>query len=75
MATDIEKAPEALQELVAQVDTGARKPVGATATIVFPTALAWALVQFWYASPLPFLLRFGVKDLPSRSPIEQRHTE
>ena len=22
-----------------------------------------------------FLLRFGVKDLPSRSPIEQRHTE
>ena len=60
MATDIEKAPEALQELVAQVDTGARKPVGATATIVFATALAWALFQFWYASPLPFLLRFGV---------------
>ncbi|MDP3762102.1 MAG: TRAP transporter permease [Ramlibacter sp.] len=60
MATDIEKAPEALQELVAQVDTGARKPVGATATIVFATALAWAVFQFWYASPLPFLLRFGV---------------
>ena len=60
MATDIEKAPEALQELVAQVDTGARKPSGVTARIVFATALAWALFQFWYASPLPFLLRFGV---------------
>jgi TRAP transporter 4TM/12TM fusion protein len=60
MATDIEKAPVELQELVAQVDTGARKPVGATATLIFATALAWALFQFWYASPLPFLLRFGV---------------
>jgi TRAP transporter 4TM/12TM fusion protein len=60
MATDIEKAPAALQELVAQVDTGARKPVGATATLIFATALAWAVFQFWYASPLPFLLRFGV---------------
>jgi len=60
MATDIEKAPEALQELVAKVDTGARKPAGATATVIFATALAWALFQFWYASPLPFLLRFGV---------------
>jgi TRAP transporter 4TM/12TM fusion protein len=60
MATDIEKAPEALQELVAKADTGARKPVGATAGIIFATALVWALFQFWYASPLPFLLRFGV---------------
>src|SRR5512134_2134494 len=60
MATDVEKAPVELQELVAQVDTGARKPAGATATLIFATALAWALFQFWYASPLPFLLRFGV---------------
>ena len=60
MASDIEKAPFDLQELVAQVDTGARKPVGATAAVIFGTALAWALFQFWYASPLPFLLRFGV---------------
>ncbi len=60
MASDIEKAPAALQELVAQVDTGARKPAGATASVIFGTALAWALFQFWYASPLPFLLRFGV---------------
>ena len=31
MATDIDKAPEALQELVAKADTGARKPGGVTA--------------------------------------------
>ena len=56
MATEIEKAPAALQELVAQADTGARKPTGATGTLVFPDALAWALFQLWYASPLPFTL-------------------
>ena len=28
MATDIEKAPAALQQLVAEVDTGGRKPTG-----------------------------------------------
>ena len=60
MASDIGKAPAELQELVAKVDTGARKPAGATGTLIFATALAWALFQFWYASPLPFLLRFGV---------------
>ena len=31
MATDIEKAPEALQELVAKADTGARKPAARSA--------------------------------------------
>ena len=35
MATDIEKAPEALQELVAKVDTGARKPAGPTGKLIF----------------------------------------
>ncbi len=60
MTTDIEKAPEALQQLVADADTGGRKPVGLTATFIFATALAWALFQYWYASPLPFALGFGV---------------
>ena len=49
MATDIEKAPEALQELVAKADTGARKAVGLTAKVIFTVALAWALFQFSYA--------------------------
>jgi TRAP transporter 4TM/12TM fusion protein len=60
MSTDIEKAPEALQQLVADNDTGGRKPTGATATFIFGVALLWALFQFWYASPLPFALGFGI---------------
>jgi TRAP transporter 4TM/12TM fusion protein len=68
MATDIEKAPADLQELVAEVDTGSRRPAGATGTLIFLVALAWALFQFWYASPLPFVFRFGVlNDTEARS--------
>jgi TRAP transporter 4TM/12TM fusion protein len=60
MATDIEKAPPALQELVADADTGGRRPTGITAKVITAAALAWAVFQFWYASPLPFALGFGV---------------
>ncbi|HNI85675.1 MAG TPA: TRAP transporter permease, partial [Ottowia sp.] len=60
MATDIEKAPEALQQLVAETDTGGRKPSGLTARLMFGLALAWAVFQFWYASPLPFVLGWGI---------------
>lgn len=60
MATDIEKAPTELQELVAEADTGSRKLAGATGALVFLVALAWAVFQFWYASPLPFELGFGI---------------
>ncbi|MBL8361304.1 MAG: TRAP transporter fused permease subunit, partial [Rubrivivax sp.] len=60
MATDIEKAPEALQQLVADTDTGGRKPVGAAATVLFAVSLGWALFQLWYASPLPFAIGWGV---------------
>ncbi|MGE4243329.1 TRAP transporter permease [Ramlibacter sp.] len=60
MASDIEKAPEALQQLVADTDTGARTPGGGVAYLIFGVALAWALFQVWYASPLPFVLGFGV---------------
>jgi TRAP transporter 4TM/12TM fusion protein len=68
MATDIEKAPEALQELVAKADTGARKPGGITARVIFAVALAWALFQFWYASPLPFTFGVGIlNDTEARS--------
>ncbi len=68
MATDIEKAPKALQELVAKADTGARKPRGVTAKLIFAVALAWALFQFWYASPLPFTFGVGIlNDTEARS--------
>ena len=60
MATDLEKAPEALQQLVAEADTGARKPSGAAAAVIFSASLAWALFQLWYASPLPFTFGIGI---------------
>jgi TRAP transporter 4TM/12TM fusion protein len=60
MATDIEKAPEALQQLVADVDTGGRKATGFTAGVIFAVSLAWALFQLWYASPLPFTFGVGI---------------
>jgi len=68
VATDIEKAPRALQELVAEVDTGRREPGGLAKQLIFGTALAWSLFQLWYASPLPFVLRWGVlNDTEARS--------
>jgi len=68
VATDIEKAPEALQELVAKADTGARKPKGLIGKVIFGVALTWAVFQVWYASPLPFTLGFGIlNDTEARS--------
>ena len=60
MATDLEKAPESLQQLVAENDTGARRPTGVAAAILFTVSLGWALFQLWYASPLPFSLGIGI---------------
>jgi len=60
VTTDIEKASAELQQLVAEVDTGGRKPAGATGRVIFGVALAWALFQLWYASPLPFTFAYGV---------------
>ena len=68
MASDIEKAPEALQRLVAEADTGGRNPSGAVRRLVMLICLLWAMFQFWYASPLPFALGFGVlNDTEARS--------
>ena len=60
MSSDIDKAPESLQRLVAEADTGARRPGGAAHQVIVAAALGWAVFQFWYASPLPFALGFGV---------------
>ncbi|MGB5254391.1 MAG: TRAP transporter permease [Sedimenticolaceae bacterium] len=48
------------QDLVAQVDTGARHPGGIPGKVLFGVPVAWSLFQLWYASPLPFLFGFGV---------------
>lgn len=68
MATDIEKAPEALQTLVADSDTGGRSARGIAAGVVFTLSLVWALFQLWQASPLPFALGWGIlNDTQARS--------
>ena len=54
-------APSAeLEQLVAEADTGGRKPTGFTAGLITAVAIAWSLFQIWYASPLPFALGFGI---------------
>jgi TRAP transporter 4TM/12TM fusion protein len=51
---------EALEAMVAEADTGGRKPTGVSKALIFGIALAWALFQLWYASPIPYKLNFGV---------------
>lgn len=49
-----------LQQLVAEADTGGRRPIGLSGRLIYAVALAWSLFQLWYASPLPYLLGFGI---------------
>ncbi len=49
-----------LDELVASSDTGARGATGVIGTFVVVVALGWSLFQLWIASPLPFMVGFGV---------------
>ncbi|WP_265502270.1 TRAP transporter permease [Paracoccus beibuensis] len=51
---------EELDELVASSDTGARTPPGAVGKLILAVALSWSLFQLWIASPLPFMLNFGI---------------
>lgn len=57
-----------LQEMIAQSDTGARDPKGLAKNILLLVPFIWALFQLWYASPLPFILNFGIiNDTEARS--------
>jgi TRAP transporter 4TM/12TM fusion protein len=49
-----------LQQLVAEADTGGRKPSGHAGALIFAVAIVWSLFQLWYASPLPYILGFGI---------------
>jgi len=51
---------EELETMVAEADTGGRKPTGVAARIIFTAAVAWSLFQLWYASPLPYELGIGI---------------
>jgi TRAP transporter 4TM/12TM fusion protein len=57
-----------LDALVAAADTGGRTPSKPVAMFIMLVALAWSLFQLWIASPLPFMLGFGIfNDTEARS--------
>ncbi|WP_419186989.1 TRAP transporter permease [Candidatus Halocynthiibacter alkanivorans] len=58
-----------LQDIVADSDTGGRVPHDTfSINALWYIPLVWSLFQLWIASPLPFLLRFGVlNDTQTRS--------
>ena len=59
---------EQLRDLVAQADTGIRSPGGIPEKILLGVAAAWSVFQLWIASPLPFMVGFGVfNDTQTRS--------
>ncbi|RMJ05709.1 DctM-like transporter [Marinobacter litoralis] len=47
-------------EQVLQTETGGRALVGPAAAILFIIPVCWSLFQLWIASPLPFILNFGI---------------
>ena len=63
---------EELQDLVAEADTGARSPGGIPRKILLGVAAAWSLFQLWIASPLPFMVGFGVFNPQSCRTLTRR---
>jgi TRAP transporter 4TM/12TM fusion protein len=49
-----------LQEIVAKSDTGGRHPGPTVTRLLTVVAVSWSLFQLWYASPLPFMVGFGI---------------
>ncbi|WP_370228719.1 TRAP transporter permease [Marinobacter nauticus] len=47
-------------EQVVQTETGGRALTGPAAVILFIVPVCWSLFQLWIASPLPFILNFGI---------------
>jgi TRAP transporter 4TM/12TM fusion protein len=57
-----------VQQLVKDADFGGRSTAGVAGLVMLGLGLLWVLFQLWYASPLPFALRFGVfNDTEARS--------
>ncbi|WP_341232882.1 TRAP transporter permease [uncultured Sulfitobacter sp.] len=57
-----------LDELVASSDTGGRSATGSVGFFLAMIALAWSLFQLWIASPIPFVVGWGVfNDTETRS--------
>ena len=67
-AADHTLSEDELRHIVAEADTGGRRPTGIAAGVVVAAALMWSLFQLWVASPLPFSLGvFVLNDTEIRS--------
>lgn len=58
----METERDQLQQMVADADTGGRHLQGLAYGVTTCLAVIWALGQLYYASPLPFILNFGIID-------------
>ncbi len=59
--TDQPSAPSPdLEQLVKEADLGGREPGGQVGALLALVAAAWSVFQVWYASPLPFVMGFGI---------------
>jgi TRAP transporter 4TM/12TM fusion protein len=62
-----EQTPEDLQTALEDIDYAGRKHGPRLAHLVGGIAAVWSLFQLWIASPLPFILDFGIiVDVPAR---------
>ena len=67
-AAQHEPSQSELDALVASSDTGVRGTTGTVGKFIMLVALFWSLFQLWFASPIPFVIGFGVfNDTEARS--------
>ena len=59
-ATRHDEMQSKLDEMVAASDIGNRRPKGFTGKLLLSVAGFWSLFQLWIASPLPYMVGFGV---------------
>ncbi|MDH3715438.1 MAG: TRAP transporter permease [Gammaproteobacteria bacterium] len=50
----------ALQDMIAESDTGGRTPTGIAAKLLWAVPLVWAVFQLWYASPMPYIVGVAI---------------
>lgn len=55
-----EKKDQADVEQFLQTESGGRAATGPAAVILFVVPLCWSLFQLWIASPLPYIVEFGI---------------
>ncbi len=49
-----------LEQIVKDADIGGREPVGGLGVFLAVVAALWSVFQLWYASPLPFIIKWGI---------------